>query len=103
MAGTQPKGWPRKEFFDDRDKYYVPKKYFNLTELSKSGPFNLREDTQDRKYAAYFPESFYDQTPSETDLDSDCWGTCAANATAAAFVYEWNGQNLPAIDPSRLY
>jgi len=96
VAGKQPTGWPREELFDERDKYYVPKKYFNLTKLS---PLNLRTHSE---YKTYFAK-VYNQSPSPTKLDAECWSTCAANATAAAFAYEWNRQGLPAIDPSRLF
>ncbi len=97
MAPDQPTGWPRREFFDDRDKYYVPKQYFDLTKVS---PLNLR---QHKTYGAFFPKTFYDQTPAKTKLNGDCWGTCVANATAAAFVYEWKRAGLPAVDASRLF
>lgn len=92
-----PTGWPRVEFFDDRDKYYVPVKYFDLKSMS---PLNLRTHADYKKY--FIP--FYDQSPPKTKLDGNCWGTCVANATAAAFAYEWNRQGLkPVMNPSRLF
>jgi len=93
---VQITGWPRKEFFDSRDKYYVPKAYFDLAKMS---PLNLRTHVD---YGKNFAKP-YNQTPQNTSLDGNCWGTCAANATAAAFIYEWNRQGLPALDPSRLF
>lgn len=96
-SNPQPTGWPRSEFFDDRDKYYVPARYFDLKSLS---PLNLREH---KTYKGNFLP-FYNQSPAETSLDYQCWGTCVANATAAAFAYEWNRQGLqPPLHPSRLF
>jgi len=70
MTGHQLTGWHRREFFDDRDKYYVPKTYFDL---SKMVPLNLQTHG---KYGAYFSE-VYNQGPPTT-LNGYCWGTCTA-------------------------
>ncbi|KAK0719422.1 hypothetical protein B0H67DRAFT_573084 [Lasiosphaeris hirsuta] len=97
MVGeAQPTGWPRREFFDERDKYYVPKTYFDLTKIS---PLNLRTHPT---YGAHF-HKIYDQRQPSTALDRNCWATCTANAAAAAFDYECKRQGLPALQPSRLF
>ena len=93
----RPTDWPRDETFDVRDKYYVPSTYFNLKAMS---PLNLREDNEYKRH--FLP--VYDQSPAKTSLDEECWGTCVANAAAAAFAYEWNRQGLqPSLHPSRLF
>jgi len=93
---TQLTGWPRVELFDNRDKYYVPVRYFNLKELS---PLNLRTHKDYNKH--FLP--FYNQSPANSKKPA-VWGTCVANAAAAAFAYEWNRQGLqPPMHPSRLF